>query len=53
MTCTLPFSGRHAADASLWIGIATLLATLDFNGVRDADGNDIEFEAKFVNGVAQ
>ena len=53
MICILPFSGRHAADASLWIGIATLLATLDFNGVRDADGNDIEFEAKFVNGVAQ
>ena len=53
MICTLPLPGRHAADASLWIGIATLLATLDFNAVKDADGKDIEFEAKFVNGITQ
>ena len=47
------FPGRYTADASLWIGIATLLATLDFNAVKDADGNDIEFKATFVNGITQ
>ena len=53
MIYALPFPGRHTADASLWIGIATLLATLDFNAVKDADGNDIEFEATFANGITR
>ena len=53
MIYPLPFPGRHAADASLWIGIATLLATLDFNAVKDADGGDIEFEATFANGITR
>ena len=33
--------------------IMTMLATLDFNLTKDADGNDIAFKATFVNGVMQ
>ena len=43
--------GRHTADASLWSGIATMLATLDFNITKDANGNDIDFEPEFANGL--
>ncbi|KAF8555769.1 cytochrome P450 [Imleria badia] len=42
--------GRYAADASLWSAIATMLATLDFNLAKVADGNDITFKATFTNG---
>ena len=45
--------GRHSADASIWTSIVTMLATLDFNPPKDANGNDIEFEAKFMNGLTQ
>jgi len=44
--------GRHTADASLWCGIATLLATVDFNLAKDADGKDITFTATFSSGVS-
>ena len=30
-----------------------MLATLDFNAAKDANGNDIEFEATFTSGIAQ
>ncbi|KAF8555762.1 cytochrome P450 [Imleria badia] len=43
--------GRYTADAMLWGAVATMLATLDFNLAKDADGNDIEFNATFTNGV--
>ena len=46
-------SGRHTADASVWSAIATMLATLDFNLAKDADGNDITFTPTFVNGISQ
>ena len=39
--------GRHMADVSLWSAIATMLATLDFNFAKDANGNDITFKARF------
>ncbi|KAN0086143.1 Cytochrome P450 [Tylopilus felleus] len=45
--------GRHVADASVWSGIATMLATLDFNLAKDADGNDITFKATFTNGATE
>ncbi|KAF8557325.1 cytochrome P450 [Imleria badia] len=44
--------GRHTADASVWSGIVTMLATLNFNAAKDANGNDIEFEATFTTGIA-
>ncbi|KAF8545990.1 cytochrome P450 [Imleria badia] len=40
--------GRYAADASIWSAIATMLATLDFNLAKDADGNNIMFKATFA-----
>jgi len=43
--------GRHTADASLWSGIATMLATLEFHLAKDASGNDIAFTATFTDGV--
>ncbi|KAF9241404.1 cytochrome P450 [Melanogaster broomeanus] len=46
-------SGRHIADASLWIAMATMLATLDFCLAKDAEGKDITFEPKYINGVAR
>lgn len=49
----LSLSGRYSADASVWSGIATMLAALDFNAIKDANGNDIEFEAKFATGLSQ
>ncbi|KAF8840537.1 cytochrome P450 [Paxillus ammoniavirescens] len=45
--------GRHTADASMWIGIATMLATFHFNRAKDAQGNDVEFEPSYVNGVTR
>lgn len=47
----LTFPGRHAADASVWSVFATLLATLDFNLAKDADGNDITFTPTFTCGA--
>ncbi|KIK95912.1 hypothetical protein PAXRUDRAFT_826541 [Paxillus rubicundulus Ve08.2h10] len=45
--------GRHVADASLWIAFATMLATLDFNLAKDAGGEDITFEAKYIGGATR
>jgi hypothetical protein len=45
--------GRYVADASIWSAIVTMLATLDFNLAKDADGKDIIFEAEYVNGMTR
>ena len=29
-----------------------MLATLDFNAVKDSNGNDIDFEAEFTSGIS-
>ena len=50
---SLPVTARYPSDASTWTAIATMLATLDFNLAKDADGNDITFEAVFVNGATE
>ena len=47
------FPGRHTGDAAVWIAVATLLATLDFNVPKDLNGKDIEFEPQFTGGVTQ
>ncbi|KAF8552908.1 cytochrome P450 [Imleria badia] len=44
---------RYAADASIWSAIVTMLATLDFNLAKDADGKDITFKAIFVNAATE
>ncbi|KAF8553813.1 cytochrome P450 [Imleria badia] len=43
--------GRHNVDVSLWGAIATMLATLDFNLAKDADGNDITFKATYKQAI--
>ena len=48
-----PYPGVYAADASVWCGIATMLATVDFNALKDVNGNDIGFEASFAPGIAR
>ncbi|KIJ66970.1 hypothetical protein HYDPIDRAFT_85336 [Hydnomerulius pinastri MD-312] len=45
--------GRHTADASLWAGIVTMLAALEFSHVKDAEGKDIPITPSFVNGLNQ
>ncbi|KAF8137154.1 hypothetical protein EV363DRAFT_1316871 [Boletus edulis] len=41
--------GRHIANASAWSAIVTMLAILDFNSVKDVNGNDITF----THGIAE
>ncbi|KAF9232015.1 cytochrome P450 [Melanogaster broomeanus] len=43
--------GRHAADASLWSAMATLLATVEFSLAKDAEGKDVMFEPKIPHDV--
>jgi len=45
--------GRHTGLASIWCTIATMLATLDFNLAKDANGKEIAFTPTYVNGVTQ
>ncbi|KAG6812184.1 hypothetical protein H0H92_003989 [Tricholoma furcatifolium] len=43
--------GRHLADDSLWIAMATILTTLSISKVIGADGKEITPELKFSLGV--
>ncbi|KIK80526.1 hypothetical protein PAXRUDRAFT_15742 [Paxillus rubicundulus Ve08.2h10] len=45
--------GRSTADASIWIAIVTMLATLNFSLAKDADGNDITVDPKYFNGTTR
>ncbi|OJT06167.1 O-methylsterigmatocystin oxidoreductase [Trametes pubescens] len=41
--------GSHLADASLWLVMACMLATLDFEKATDASGNIIEPQQEYNN----
>ncbi|KAG2368711.1 cytochrome P450 [Suillus spraguei] len=43
--------GRHAADASLWSAIVTMLATVNFSPAKDDQGRVIEFSPQFTTGL--
>ena len=47
--------GRHLADLSLWINVATILSVFDISMAKDEQGNpivpDIEFECGFTQWV--
>ncbi|KAG6852362.1 hypothetical protein C0991_000374, partial [Blastosporella zonata] len=43
--------GRHLADASLWIVIASTLATLDISKAAGVDGKEITPEVEFSSGI--
>ncbi|KAG1822451.1 cytochrome P450 [Suillus subaureus] len=42
--------GRHAADASVWSVIVTMLATVEFSPAKDDQGKVIEFTPRFTTG---
>lgn len=48
-----PLTGRATGDASMWSAIATMLATLEFNPAKDEDGQDVDFEPTFTNGLSR
>jgi hypothetical protein len=43
--------GRHLADASLWIAIASILATFDIKKVVGDDGTEITPGVGFTSGI--
>ncbi|KAL0945487.1 hypothetical protein HGRIS_000973 [Hohenbuehelia grisea] len=43
--------GRHIALSSLWIVMATILATSDIGRALDDEGNEIYFEPEFMYGI--
>jgi cytochrome P450 len=43
--------GRHAADASVWSAIATVLATVEFSSAKDDQGKVIEFTPRYKTGI--
>ncbi|KIJ12560.1 hypothetical protein PAXINDRAFT_14641 [Paxillus involutus ATCC 200175] len=45
--------GQHTGDASLWISIATMLATLEFNLAKDAEGKDVISKPTYASGLTR
>jgi len=43
--------GLHLGSASVWISIATMLATLDISKAKDSDGNDITPDPGWTTGL--
>ncbi|KAG2118778.1 cytochrome P450 [Suillus discolor] len=45
--------GRHAADASVWSAIVTMLAMVEFSSAKDDQGKVIEFTPQFRTGLTR
>ncbi|KAL0574364.1 hypothetical protein V5O48_007587 [Marasmius crinis-equi] len=45
--------GEHFANASLWLAIASILATLDIRKAKDGNGSDITPNVEFTTGMIQ
>ncbi|OAX33955.1 cytochrome P450 [Rhizopogon vinicolor AM-OR11-026] len=45
--------GRYAADASMWSGVVTMLATLDISYAKDDQGKVINFTPEFTTGLTR
>ncbi|KAF8880418.1 cytochrome P450 [Infundibulicybe gibba] len=43
--------GRHLASSSVWLAMASVLATLNIGKAKDAQGSDIEIEGKYSDGL--
>ena len=43
--------GRHLAEASVWIVVATMLATMNIEKAVDAEGKEITPEVELTNGL--
>ncbi|KAJ7366634.1 cytochrome P450 [Mycena albidolilacea] len=44
-------AGRHAADATVWGAIVSVLSTFNIAKAKDASGKEIEIEIEFTDGV--
>lgn len=44
--------GRHLAQASVWIMVATMVATMDIEKPVDPDGKPIDQEIRFSTGLS-
>jgi cytochrome P450 len=45
--------GKHLAQASVWIALATLIATMDISNSIGPDGNEIKPDVKFSSGLSR
>lgn len=45
--------GRHLAEASVWIVVASILAVFDISAEKDAQGRDIVPEVAFTNAITR
>lgn len=45
--------GRFFAENMVWLAIARILAAFNVTKARDAEGNEIEHEVKFVTGITR
>ncbi|KAG2053796.1 cytochrome P450 [Suillus hirtellus] len=45
--------GRYNADSSLWVAIATMLATLNISPAKDDQGKEISFTPEFIPGLVR
>ncbi|TVY41115.1 Cytochrome P450 monooxygenase [Lachnellula subtilissima] len=45
--------GIHLGSASVWMGIATMLATLEFSKAKDPEGNEITPDPKWSTGLTR
>lgn len=45
--------GRYLADASIWIAIASILATFHISKARDENGVEITPPSKFESGIVR
>jgi len=43
--------GRHMASATIWLSIASILATFNIRKMKDARGNDIPLDGKYTDGT--
>lgn len=45
--------GKHLAQASVWIALATLISTMDISNPLGPDGKEVEPEVKFSTGLSR
>jgi hypothetical protein len=45
--------GRHAADATVWGAIVSVLSTFNIAKAKDATGKEIEIEIELTDGVVR
>lgn len=45
--------GRHAADATVWATIVSVLSAFDIQKAKDEAGNEIEIEPVYSDGLVR